>query len=89
MRTYELENEGKRFVRCIKIMKRKDKIMAFICANADGSEKVELTVIDKAQGRRFFCNFRQHEKRFTQKNTWSDSALFEDGSMNPFLFMCR
>lgn len=76
-RTYVMESEGRRSVRGIKAMKAKDRVTAFICNNADGSKKLELSIIGKAKNPRCFRVGQPHVKYFSQRNAWSDSVVFK------------
>lgn len=76
-RTYFMETEGKRTVRGIKEIKEKDRITAFLCKNADGSENVGLSIIGKEKNPRFFRVDRSDIVYFSQKNSWADTVVFK------------
>lgn len=48
-RTYVIRTENKRTLRGVKAMKSKDGITAYICTNADGTEKLSLSIISTAK----------------------------------------
>ena len=84
-RTYVLESEGRRTVRGIKAMKAKDRITAFLCTNADGSQKVDLSIIGKAQNPRCFRMGKPDVQYFSQKNAWADNVVFKRWFYEVFL----
>lgn len=84
-RTYVLESEGRRTVRGIKAMKAKDRITAFVCTNADGSQKVDMSIIGKAQNPRCFRMGKPHVPYFSQKNAWADNVVFKRWFSEVFL----
>ncbi len=64
--------------RGIKLIKAKDRVTLYITTNADGMDKVPLSMISKPQEPLCFVN-RQHflsMKYFSQKKEWSDSMVF-------------
>lgn len=75
--TYVLQAEGKRSVRGLKSMHAKDRITAYICTNADDTDKVPLSLIGKDKNPRCFRLERPHVTYFSQKNAWSDTVTFQ------------
>lgn len=75
-RTYLSRRENRKTVRGTKGMKFKDRVSAFMCANADGSAKVDMAIIGKAKNPRCFRSRDCPLKYFSQTNAWSDSATF-------------
>jgi hypothetical protein len=61
-----------------KLMKAKDCVTLYITTNADGMDKVPLSMIGKPKEPLCFVNW-QHllpVKYYSQKNAWSDSTVF-------------
>lgn len=74
--SYVLEAESKRALRGIKAMRAKDRVTAYICTNADGSDKVDLTIIGKAKNPSCLRVKRPHVTYIIQKSAWSDTVTF-------------
>lgn len=75
-RTYLSQRENRKTTRGTKAMKFKDRLSAYMCANADGSVKVPMSIIGKAKNPRCFKGTDCPLKYFSQTNAWSDSATF-------------
>lgn len=75
-RTYLSSRENRKTVRGTKGMKFKDRVSAFMCANADGTAKVDMAIIGKAKNPRCFRSRDCPLKYFSQTNAWSDSETF-------------
>lgn len=57
-------------------MNTKDRITAYCCTNADGSQKVSLSVIGKSKNPRCFRLGRPPIKYFANKTAWSNGPTF-------------
>lgn len=75
-RTYLSTKENRKTARGTKGMKFKDRLSAFMCANADGTAKVDMAIIGKAANPRCFRLRKCPLKYFAQANAWSDTATF-------------
>lgn len=53
-RTYVFVTEGRKSVMGTKCMKSNDRLTAFVCTNADGSDRVEFPLIGKFKNPRCF-----------------------------------
>ena len=84
-RTYVLESEGKKSVRGTKAIKAKDRVTAFCCTNADGTDKVEFSIIGKSKNPRCFRSGEPAVRYFSQKNAWSDAEVFRSWFYDLFL----
>lgn len=88
-RSYVKKSESKTS-RGTKLMKAKDRVTLYITTNADGTDKVPLSMIGKPQEPRCFVN-RQHllpMKYYNQNKAWSDSKVFRKW-WNDFLLHIR
>jgi hypothetical protein len=74
-----------------KLMKAKDCVTLYITTNADGMDKVPLSMIGKPKQPRCFVN--QHHllpmKYYSQKEAWSNSTVFLKWWNNFLLHICR
>lgn len=68
--------EDKRTVRGTEGMDFKDRFSPIVCSNANGTAKVELTIIGKANNLRRFRRRGCPIRYFAQANAWSDYATF-------------
>lgn len=84
-RTYVMDVENRRSVRGTKNMGAKDRITAYVCTNADGSEKLEMAIIGKSQNPRCFRLEAPRVPYLSQKNAWSDTATFKKWFHDVFL----
>ena len=75
-RTYLSSRGNRKTVRGTKGMQFKDRVSAFMCANADGTAKVDMAIIGKAKRPRCFRSRDCPLKYFSQPNAWSDSEMF-------------
>jgi hypothetical protein len=74
-----------------KLMKAKDCVTLYITTNADGTDKVPLSMIGKPKEPRCFVN-RQHwlpMKYYSQKKAWSNSTVFLKWWNDFLLHICR
>ena len=70
-------------------IKFKDRISAFMCANADGTAKVDMAIIGKFKNPRCFRARGCPLKCFAQANAWSDSTTFGSWWQQVFLPFIR
>ena len=75
-RTYLSNLEDRKTARGSKGMFFKHRLSAIMCANVDGTAKVDMSIIGKAKGPRCFNDTPSHLKYFSQANAWSDTATF-------------
>eukprot|EP00171_Calliarthron_tuberculosum_P005173 IDg5173t1 len=76
-RTYVSRKENKKTIRGTKQMGAKDRVTAYLCANADGSGKVPIAIIGKAKNPRCFRLGRPPVAYFNNRTAWSDGATFQ------------
>ena len=84
-RTYLSTKEDRKTARGTKHMKFKD----LMCANADGTTKVNMAIIGKAKDPRCFRVRACPLKYFSQINAWSDSKTFRSWWHQDFLPFTR
>ena len=60
-----------------KLMKAKDRVTIYVCTNADGSDKVPLSMIGKAKEPRCFVRRKKKLRYFSQRRAWSDTVTFK------------
>ena len=75
-RSYLSTSENRKTARGTKNMHFKDRVSAFVCANTDGSAKVDMAIIGKAKNPRYFRDMGCPLKYLSQANAWSDAATF-------------
>ena len=75
-RTYICSYENKKSIRGTKSMKSKDRVTAFVCTNACGSEKLPMAIIGKSQKPRCFRNQQPPVPYFSRRNAWADGVTF-------------
>lgn len=88
-RTYLTSSENRKTARGTKDMKTKDRLSAYMCANATGSAKVPLAIIGKSENPRCFRHKQPPVKYFQQANTWSDGATLQKWWQDVFLPYAR
>ncbi|CAB1110321.1 unnamed protein product [Ectocarpus sp. CCAP 1310/34] len=88
-RTYLSNLEDRKTARGSKGMFFKDRLSAIMCANADGTAKVDMSIIGKAKGPRCFNDTPSPLKYFSQANAWSDTATFRKWWCEVFLPFVR
>ncbi len=76
-RTYILNVENNNYLRRTKKMKAKDRVTAYICTNADGSEKISISIIGVSKNPRAFEGGEPACKYFHSRKAWSNSLLFQ------------
>ena len=74
--SYLSTSENRKTARGTKNMHFNDRVSAFMCADADGSAKVDMAIIGKAKNPRCFRDRDCPLKYFSQANAWSDAATF-------------
>lgn len=84
-RTYLSMKENRKTARGTKDMHFKDRISAFMCANASGTDKVEMVIIGKAKKPRCFEDNPCSLTYFQQANAWADTATFRKWWLQVFL----
>lgn len=82
---YTTMDEGRKSVRRTKNMSAKDRVTAYVCTNADGSDKLPMAVIGTAKTPRCFKNMPPPIPYFSQKGAWSDTATFRKWYYDVFL----
>ena len=68
--------ENKKSIRRTKLMMSSDRVMASVCTNAGGSEKLPMAIIGKYQKPRCFRNQQPPVPYFSQGNAWADGVTF-------------
>ncbi len=58
-------------------MKAKDRVTAFICPNADGSQKVPITLIRTSKNPRAFKKNKPPCYYYSTKKAWSNGHIFQ------------
>ncbi len=76
-RSYVTQYENKRTLRGTRQMSAKDRITAYVCTNADGSEKLRMAIIGTANNSRCFRLGRPPVQYFSNKTTWSTAETFK------------
>lgn len=71
-----LDEKGKKKVCGTKSMSAKDRVTAFVCTNADGSDEVPFSIIRKSANPRHFRLGQPAVRHFSQKNSWYDAVVF-------------
>lgn len=84
-RTYLSTSENRKTARGTKDMHFKDRLSAFMCTNASGTDKVEMVIIGKAKNPRCFEKNKCCLKYFQQANAWADTATFRKWWLEVFL----
>ncbi len=72
-----LKKEDFKDARGSKLMKAKDRVTIYVCTNADGTDKVPLSMIGKPKQPRCFVNRTLKMKYFSQRSAWSDTVTFK------------
>ena len=75
-RTYVSIWEDRKSLRGIKAMKAKDRVTAFVCTNATGTQKLPMAIITTAKQHRCFKIRAPAVPYFQQKNAWADAVAF-------------
>lgn len=75
-RTYILSYENKKTLRGTKAMGAKDRITAYVCTNADGSQKLPMAIIGKAAKPRCFRLGAPAVPYFSNSTAWSNTGTF-------------
>lgn len=88
-RTYLSNLEDRKTARGSKGMFFKDRLSTIMCANTDGTAKVDMSIIGKAKGPRCFNDTPSPLKYFSQANAWSDTATFRKWWCEVFLPFVR
>ena len=88
-RSFLATSENRKMARGAKNMHFKDRVSAFICANADGSAKVDVAIVGKAKNPRCFRDRDCPLKYISQANAWSDAATFLKWWQQVFLSFIR
>lgn len=84
-RTYLSTSENRKTARGTKDMHFKDRLSAFMCTNASGTDKVEMVIIGKAKNPRCFDKNKCCLKYFQQANAWADTETFRKWWLQVFL----
>ena len=84
-KTYITAMEERSSVRGTKGMASKDRITAYLCTNASGTQKVPFSIIGKSKNPRCFKLKPCPVKYFSQVNAWSDQATFSSWFHEVFL----
>ena len=72
-----LRKEDFKDARGSKLMKAKDRVTIYVCTNADGTDKVPLSMIGKPKQPRCFVNRTLEMKYYSQRSAWSDTVTFK------------
>lgn len=84
-RSYILRTENRKTLRCVKAMKSKYRITAYVCTNANCEYKVPLAIIGTAKNPRAFRLGRCPIPYFSNRTAWSDGVTFRKWSTFVFL----
>ena len=66
-------------------MHYKDRVSAFMCTNAPGTDKVDMTIIGKAKNPRCFKGRKCPLTFFSQAKTWADNVTYRKRCKQVFL----
>ena len=72
-----LKKKDTKNARGTKLMKAKDRVTLYVTTNADGTDKVPLSLIGKSKTPRCFKNRTLKINYYDQKKAWSDTRVFK------------
>lgn len=87
--TYLAESGTRKTTRGAKDMEDEDRISAYMCTNATGTAKVDMSIIGKSEYPRCFRWEKTPVKYFSQNNAWSDGPTFRKWWLEVFLPFVR